>query len=505
MLTGMPQFPTLPLPHSQKNIMKKETLGLILGPALFVVVILFVPLNGMPAPAKGVLASTLWVATWWITEALPIPATALLPLVLFPMTGGLDIEQTASAYGNPLIFLFIGGFMIALAIERWNLHRRIALNVIRHVGESADRLILGFMLSTALLSMWISNTATSMMMMPIALALIKQRGGRRDKERDHAFARALMLAIAYSASIGGLATLIGTPTNIIFSGIARELYGVDIAFADWFWFGLPMTVVLLFICWLYLTKAAFPTRVAQREQNRAEIGAQLRKLGRMSFEERCVLAVFFFVALAWIGRSLILSRWLPGVSDPTIAICGTLLLFLIPSRESGRTRLLDWQTAAKLPWGIVLLFGGGLALASGFRHSGLAEWLGGQMSLVSGAGLFGILFLVVALVNFLTEVTSNVATASMFLPILAAMAAGLGIHPYGLMVGACVAASCAFMLPVATPPNAVVFGSGYLRMQDMVRVGLCMNIFSIVFVTLYVYFVLPLIWGINLNVFPKDL
>jgi len=471
---------------------------------LFVFVLIGVPPEAMPVAARGMAASALWIATWWITEAVPIPVTALLPLVLFPMTGGLNIHSTASAYGNPLIFLFVGGFMVALAIERWNLHRRIALNIIAQVGLSPARIMLGFMVATAFLSMWISNTATTMMMMPIGIALINQLHDfeEEDESNYNAFAKALMLAIAYSASIGGLATLIGTPTNVIFSGIVKELYDVEITFAQWVMFGLPLSLVLLLICWVYLTKKNLGAERGIVEKSRDEIKEQIRTLGRMSYEEKCVLSVFVVTALAWIGRSFVLSKLIPGIDDTVIAITAALILFILPARDKKATRILDWQTAAALPWGIVILFGGGLSLAAGFKQSGLAEWIGGQMTLLSGASFFLILFIVVALVNFLTEMTSNVATASMLLPILAAFAAGLNVHPFGLMVGACVAASCAFMLPVATPPNAVVFGSGFLSMEDMVRAGIWMNILSILIVTLYVYFVLPFLWGFDLTSLP---
>jgi len=483
---------------------KKETLGLFLGPAFFIVVLALAPDGALPVAARAIAASALWIATWWITEAVPIPVTALLPLVLFPVTGGLDIRVTASAYGHPLIFLFVGGFMVALAIERWNLHRRIALNIISLVGLSPARILLGFMVATACLSMWISNTATTMMMMPIGIALVSQLHDFEDESdgENKPFAKALMLAIAYSASIGGLATLIGTPTNVIFSGIVKELYNVEVTFAQWVMFGLPLSAALLIICWVYLTRKTLGPETGVIGKSHDEIKEQLRNLGRMSYEEKCVLWVFLLTAVAWISRSFILSKFIPGIDDTVIAILAALILFIIPARRETATRILDWRTASALPWGIVILFGGGLSLATGFKQSGLAEWMGGQMNMLSGTSFFLILFVVVALVNFLTEMTSNVATASMLLPILAAFATGLNVHPFGLMVGACVAASCAFMLPVATPPNAVVFGSGFLSMGDMVRAGIWMNVLSILIVTLYVYFVLPFLWGFDLTSLP---
>lgn len=489
--------------------MRKQKIGLILGPTLFLIILVYVSAAGMGEQARAVLASTMWIATWWITEAVPIPVTSLLPIVLFPITGGLDIMSTTSAYGNPLIFLFVGGFIIAVAIEKWNLHRRIAMNIIKVIGVNSSRIILGFMLATAFLSMWISNTATTMMMMPIGFAIIKQLEELTKKKSDRSahddtdFGKALMLGIAYSASIGGMATLIGTPTNVIFSGVAKQLFSADITFARWFLFGLPISVVLLIVCWIYLVKIAFSLDYHEIPGGHDEINKQLRALGAMSSEEKWVLVVFTATAMAWIGRSFVLNKIIPNINDTAIALVGATVLFVIPSKSQAGAGILDWQSARKLPWGIILLFGGGLSLAAGFKDSGLASWIGNQMTLLQGITFIVILGTVVASVNFLTEITSNVATASMILPILASLSMAIEVHPFGLMIAACVAASCAFMLPVATPPNAVVFGSGYLRMLDMIRAGFRMNLISIVFLTLYVYFVLPLLWDIDLTVIPE--
>lgn len=489
--------------------MNKQITGLLLGPAIFLLTLVFVHPAGMSAQAHGILASTLWIAIWWITEAVPIPITSLLPIVLFPCTGGLGVKATAAAYGSPLIFLFVGGFIIAVAIEKWNLHKRIAMNIIKAVGASRRRLILGFMLATAFLSMWLSNTATTMMMMPIGLAIIKQLSGLTAKEsgqddsENKDFGRALMLAIAYSASIGGMATLIGTPTNVIFSGVVKQLYDADISFAQWFLFGLPVSAVLLVVCWHYLVRWAFSFDDVEIPGGREEVEEQLRALGEFHSEEKWVMFVFGLTALAWISRSFVLAKILPGINDSAIAITGAVLLFLIPAKSRPGSKLLDWESASKIPWGIILLFGGGLSLAAGFQSSGLANWIGDQMTLLQGVPVFILLAVVVVSVNFLTEITSNVATASMILPILASLSMAINVHPFTLMVGATVAASCAFMLPVATPPNAVVFGSGYLRMQDMIRAGFRMNLISIVFITIYVYLVLPLLWNIDPGSLPE--
>lgn len=479
-------------------------LGLVLGPALFVLALLFFRPEGLSPEGRAVLASTLWVAAWWITEAIPIPVTALLPIVLFPLTGGLALDKTTQAFGHRMIFLYLGGFIIAIAIEKWNLHRRIALSIIYRIGANMSYIILGFMAASAFLSMWISNTATAVMMLPIGMAIITQLKANRDipeKTTDY-FSKALMLAIAYSASIGGIATLIGTPPNLVLAAVVQEFYGVEITFSQWIIFGLPISVTLLVICWWYLVRVAFPMKNIALPGGKAEIRSQLKALGAVSYEEKMVLAVFLLTALAWISRSFLLQKWLPGIDDTVIAVTGAIVLFLIPSKTTAGQMLINWESAVALPWGIILLFGGGLALAEGFQDSGLAAWIGGQMAGLEGMALILILLILVATVNFLTEITSNLATTSMILPILAPMALTIGVHPYTLMVGATVAASCAFMLPVATPPNAVVFGPGYLRIPDMARAGVWMNFMSILLVSLAVYFLLPVLWGIDLGQFP---
>lgn len=479
-----------------KNLFTVRLVGLILGPILFILTLAFLHPKGMSEEARAVLAGTLWVACWWITEAIPIAATSLLPIVLFPLSGGLALRDTSEAFGHPLIFLFLGGFLIAAAIEKWHLHKRIALNIIHLVGSEATRLVLGFMLATALLSMFISNTATAVMMMPIGVAVAVQVG--RQGQRQAGFEKALMLGIAYAASIGGVATIIGTPPNLVLVGVLEELYHTQISFLKWMLVGLPISLLLLFFCWFYLVRLAFPLHRTSLPGSNEEIERQLRALGPITFEEKWVLAVFILTALAWISRPFLLAPLLPAADDTIIALAGAMLLFVIPSRKEGVTnngRLLDWASAVRIPWGIILLFGGGLALAEGFKSTGLAEWLGQQLGMLQGLPMLVLLFAVVLAVNFLTEVTSNVATASMILPILASIAEGIGAPPLLLMIGATFAASCAFMLPVATPPNAVVFGSGYLSIPTMVRTGFWMNLVSSILVTLVAYFLLPLVWG----------
>ncbi|MBC6992588.1 SLC13 family permease [Neolewinella lacunae] len=484
--------------------MTAKRIGLILGPLLFTLVMVFFHPEGLPSAGTAVLAGTAWMATWWITEAIPIAVTSMLPMVLFPLTGVLPIGETTAAFGHYLVFLFLGGFMLAMAFERWNLHRRIALATINFIGSNPRMIVLGAMLATALLSMWISNTATAVMMLPIAMAIARQLQDDPDTDVDEnaAFGKALMLAIAYSASIGGMASLIGTPVNMVFVGQLETVYGVEIGFMEWFRIGFPVSVVLLFICWWYLTFVAFQLGSSNFSGGREEIRRLQKLQGPMTREEWKILLLFSATALAWITRKSLLDPLIPGISDTVIAMLGATLLFLIPGRERGEA-LLNWSEAVKLPWGVVLLLGGGFALAEGFSASGLADYIAGNLSIPEGVGLLVVILVVVAAVNFLTEVTSNVATTSMLMPVLAAAAIPLGVHPYALMVPATLAATCAFMLPVATPPNAVVFGSGYLSIPDMVRAGFRMNVISIIIVTLASYFLLPLVWGFRLGVLPE--
>ncbi|WHX26716.1 SLC13 family permease [Virgibacillus halodenitrificans] len=495
--------------NGKRSYKPAQKFGLIAGPAIFLLILLFFSPEDLSKEGIAILASTSWIAVWWMTEAIPIPATSLLPIILFPLTGGLDIDTTTSSYGSDTIFLFMGGFMIALAMEKWNLHRRIALTIISIIGTNTERIILGFMVSTGFLSMWISNTATAMMMVPIGLAIIYQISDALEDDQsidtskeNFGFGKAMMLSIAYSASLGGIATLIGTPPNAALAGVIKEMYGIELSFASWMLFGVPIAWGFIFIVWFYLVKIAYPLKVKQLPGGQSVIKEEKKKLGLPSFEEKAVFVVFILTAFAWITRSFILTAINPNISDAIIAMTAAIILFIIPAKNNKGDFLLDWQTAVKLPWGILLLFGGGLAIASGFTASGLSDWIGGQLNALQGINIFIVLLLVAALVIFLTEITSNTATANMMYPIMAALAVALGIHPYALMIVAAVAASCAFMLPVATPPNAVVFGSGYLRIPDMAKAGFALNISGILLVTLAVYYLLPLVWGIDLTTIP---
>jgi sodium-dependent dicarboxylate transporter 2/3/5 len=478
-------------------MLNKKYFGLLFGPLVFILTLIFADPSGLSQEGKAILASTIWIAIWWITEAAPISVTALLPIILFPLTGGLDLKTTTAAFGHKFIFLFIGGFILAIAIEKWNLHKRIALNIIRLVGTNKSNIILGFMIATAFLSMWISNTATSVMMLPVALAIIAQlKDNPKTLENENiTFGKALMLAIAYSASIGGMATLIGTPPNLVFAGVIKTNYNIEITFLEWMSFGLPVSIILLTICWAYLTKYAFKFKSKEFSSGKDEINNQIKSLGKISYEEKTVLIVFIITALLWIIQSFVLKKFIPNIDDTIIAIISAVTLFILPTKNIKST-ILKWEDTAKLPWGILLLFGGGMALAKGFDSSGLAVWIGNQLTSLEAFPFILLLFILIASVNFLTEITSNLATTAMILPVLVSLSSVINIHPYFLLIGATVAASCAFMLPVATPPNAVVFGSKLLTINDMVKKGFWMNLISIFVLTLLVYFLVPFLWNI---------
>lgn len=495
-----------------------QRIGLFAGPLLAVIIFLvgdFEPGNPVVARCAAVAA---WMALWWITEAIPIPATALLPVVLFPLLGIMSGKATAGNYFNNVIFLFIGGFIIALAMERWQLHRRIALKIILLIGVSPGRIILGFMAATFFLSMWISNTATTMMMVPMAMAIISKMKDNFGAEKVGRFAVGLLIAIAYAASIGGTATLIGTPPNLAFSRLLTIAFpnASEISFTQWMIFALPLAVVFLLVAWLLLTRL-FAGRVGRLAADTEIFRQEKRRLGPMKYEEKVILVLFALVAFLWLFRKSIdlggftipgWSQLLPVpdfIDDGTVAVGVAMLLFLIPARaraDNRKVRLMDWETAARLHWGIVILFGGGFALAAGFEESGLAAFLGQQLTGLKQLPPLFIVMAVCAMLTFLTEVTSNTATTQIFLPILAALAVAIGVNPLLLMVPATLSASCAFMLPVATPPNAIIFGTGEVKIQDMIRVGLLMNLAGIILITTAIYLLGIHVFGIDLSTMP---
>ncbi|WP_299310859.1 DASS family sodium-coupled anion symporter [uncultured Halomonas sp.] len=465
--------------------------GLWLGPALLLATLILPPPSGMSEAAWACVGLALLMATWWSTEAIPIPVTSLLPMVLVPALGLGTMGEATGSYANPIIYLFLGGFLLGIAMQRWNLHRRLALHVLKLVGHEPRRQIAGFMIATGFLSMWVSNTATAIMMLPIGMSVISLLGDS-DPDELKRYATALLLAIAYSASIGGVATLIGTPPNALLAGYLAEDRGIDIGFAQWMVIGLPISIAMMAVAWWWLTRGGF--RIQAGEGSASMVSDELAKLGPMSAPEKRVAVVFTLAAVAWVVRPLLNDLGLSWLSDTGIAIAAGLALFLVPSGRGDGERLMIWEEAQKLPWGILLLFGGGLALAGTITRTGLAEWIAAQLSIFGTFPLLAMIAVVVLVIIFLTEVTSNTATAAAFLPLLGALAMSLDISPLLITVPAAIAASCAFMMPVATPPNAIVFATGHMKIQSMIRAGFALNLVSTVLVTLMAYFLVSAIW-----------
>jgi sodium-dependent dicarboxylate transporter 2/3/5 len=474
-----------------------------MGAAAFLLLLVLPRPVALSTEAWRTAAVAVLMAVWWMTEALPISATALLPLVLFPALGVLSAPAASAPFANELIFLFMGGFLLAGAMERWGLHKRIALNIMAWVGTRPDRLVLGFMLATAFLSMWISNTATAAMMLPIALAVGAMLKPRDLGGKPYHFGIALMLGVAYGASLGGIATLIGTPPNAVLAGAASEILGRQIGFVEWLGVGVPVTAVMLPATWLLLTRVLHPPGELHGDAA-AIIEGERAALGPASRGEKLTGAVFALTALAWVLRSekdlggvIIpgIETWFPQVRDSTIAMGAGVLLFLLPADWRKGDFCLDWSTAANIPWGVLVLFGGGLSLAVGMEQSGLAAWVGGVVAALRGVHPMVVIAAVALLFVFLTELTSNVAVTSMAMPVMVGAAQGLGLDPLLLMGAAALSASMAFMLPVATPPNAIVFSSGYLTIPQMARAGLLLNLVAVVVVTVLGRFLIPVFLG----------
>ncbi len=490
---------------------------LLLGPALATLVVILLP-GERPETAR-MAAVAVWMAAWWITEAVPIPVTAMLPLVLMPIAGIDGIRDVAPNYARSTIFLFLGGFLLALGLERSGAHRRLALFVVHVVGGNPRRIVLGFMIATAFLSMWISNTATVMVLMPIGLAVL---AGARDRGVPSnvltPLGIAVMLGIAYSADIGGMATLVGTPPNLSYKEQLIRLFpdAPEPSFAAWTIMVLPMSIVFLSAGWLLLTRVTFKLPTTSVMGGR-DVIAQLRsELGPMSRDERLTGAVFAAAAVLWMTRTGLtigeteIRGWnaLLGfkkgyVDDAVVAVAMALLLFVLPSAKHAGETLMTWETAKKVPWGMLLLFGGGFALASGFKSSGLSEWVGVQFEALEGAHPVVVIVVVCFVLTFLTELTSNTATTELVLPILAAAGVAMGIDPRALMVPATLSASCAFMMPVASPTQAIVFSSGYVPIKDMVRAGIWFNLLGVTLVTITFLLFGELVMGIDASVLPE--
>lgn len=485
--------------------------GLLLGPALAIAVYLLTAGQpGLSDPARATLAAAALMATWWISEALPIEATALVPLVLFPLTGIAPIARAAAPYADPVIALFLGGMLLGAAMERWNLHRRIALHLLLGVGTSPARLLLGVMIATAFISMWVSNTATAIMMLPIGVSIVAlvhdQRRDAPARDRDH-FAKAMMLGIAYAATIGGVGTVIGSPPNAVADAFIERTYGVELSFVDWLGIGMPIMLIFLPLTWLVLAKLTHRFHLPPAPGVRELLRQDLRALGRPTGGEIITAVVFALAAVAWIVREPA-CEWLglytqsrPDgprehlVTDPMIAIAAALVLFAIPADR--QRHVLDWNVAARIPWGVLLLFGGGLSLSAAVGSTGVDTFIGQQLGGLAGAPLLVIVLLLTTIVVFTTEVGSNTAIVNIFLPIAAAVAVTCGAHPYLFIFPVALAASYAYMMPMGTPPNALVFASGHLRIADMARAGIVLNILSILVITAMVGLLAPRILGFD--------
>jgi sodium-dependent dicarboxylate transporter 2/3/5 len=496
-------------------VKNKANIGKIIafwaGPLAGLSILFFMDLNPEKHSTTAMLSVAAWMAIWWITEVIPLAATSLLPVVLFPILGIMDGKAVSSIYFNHIIFLFIGGFIVAMAMQKWNLHRRIALKTLLIIGTGRARILLGFMLATAFLSMWISNTATTMMMVPILISVLSEIEGQKKKKKRNNFSTALLLGVAYSASIGGMMTLVGTPPNLSFTRIYQIMFpdAPEISFAQWLIFAVPAGVALFLFAWGYLLLVYKDKNASISIENRT-LREEYAKLGKMSREEIIILIDFVLLAVLWVSRSdLALGKIvIPGwsnifgnpeyINDGTVAIGMALILFFIPSKENRKVRLMNWETAKGLPWGIVILFGGGFALAGGFKESGLSIWMGEQLSFVAGFHPILIVGIIAFSMTFLTELTSNTATTEMILPILAGLAVASDIHPLLLMLPATMSASMAFMLPVATPPNAIVFGTNRLKIKEMARTGLIMNLAGTIVITLAVYFLASKVFGFEI-------
>ncbi|MCS7209020.1 MAG: SLC13 family permease [Fimbriimonadales bacterium] len=458
--------------------------ALALGPA-FGVVPLFVPHPESLTPeAWRLVGMTLWMALWWFSECIPIPATALLPLVWMPLTGISDEKQVAARYADPIVFLFLGGFLIAQGMQQSGLHRRMALGIVKWMGRTPGGMIGGFMAATAFTSMWINNTSTTMMMFAVALSVVEWVRQACGKQATHGFAAALLLGVAYAASIGGVGTLIGTAPNALLAGFLRDNYQYSLNMLNWLSVGLPFVGLMLPFTWFWLTKVQLCSKNLNFRSLRDSLSERIDARSRWSLAERGVALVFGYAVLGWIGREW-LGRWLGiSLSDAFVALSAALALFVLPACVRPYKPILDWRVAESIPWGVLILFGGGLALAHAFESTGLAKAIGSAVSGLGDLPVWLIVLCVAALIIFLTELTSNTATTATFLPIVGAAAVGMGLDPRLLAIPVAVGASAAFMLPVATPPNAIVFASGEIQLKEMARAGLALNLFCIAVVTL---------------------
>lgn len=473
-----------------------KKIGLLLGPVLFLLVYNS-PFQLMGPEADKVLSVALWMVVWWITEAVSISVTALIPLVLFPMLGIMDMKAVSKNYGSPIVFLFFGGFVMALALEKVGLHRRIALNIVKMTGTSPNKMILGLMIATAFLSMWISNTATTVVMLPIGLSMVDML---KEQHQAHTkgyknFALSTMLAIAYAANVGGISTIIGTPPNSVIVGFMAQEYQMDISFLKWMLLGVPFTCLMIATIYFLLVKLIYPNRLSVEGDSTKEIQEELSKLGPMKRAEKQVAVVFFMAIFLWITR-IYIADWLPGItlSDTGISMLAAFALFAIPLSFGSGTFVLHWKDTRELPWGILILFGGGLALATGLSQAGIIDSIGNAIAQNDQLSVFLVGVLLITVMLFMTELMSNVALVAIFAPVVAGIALGLDEEILHLLIPVAMASSCAFMLPMATPPNAVVFASGHIKISEMVRAGVVLNTVSIIVLIAFMYWIIPAIF-----------
>jgi solute carrier family 13 (sodium-dependent dicarboxylate transporter), member 2/3/5 len=474
-----------------KQTLSARYVGFLLGPLLFAGILIFLPPDFISPGAGKVLAVAVWMITWWVTEAAPIPVTALLPLITFPLLGVMKPSEAAAPYANPIIFLFMGGFMIAMALEKHRLHERIALNLIRFTGTSGNGIILGFMLATGFISMWISNTATAMMMLPIALSVVNLL--KKDNtlaihempKSERNFALGLMLMVGYASTLGGLATIIGTPPNVVFKGLLEKFYHEKLDFLDWMIVGVPVATVLLASTYFMITRILFPNRLDKIEGSDKLIHDKLTELGSLRKEEKLVLAIFVLTSFFWIFQEAFNTYLFnqPMLSDTNIAMMGGMLMFLTPINLSDKIFLLDWKDTKNMQWGILILFGGGLCMAEGLENAGIIQVVGNWIAAQSTFNA-GLLFILITTGVLLSEFMSNVALVQIFVPVVFGIANGLHVNPILLAMPVTLSASIGFMFPVATPPNAIVFSSGYIRMKDMMKAGLVLDVVSILIILL---------------------
>ncbi|BFP41794.1 SLC13 family permease [Flavobacteriaceae bacterium GF1] len=472
-----------------------KKMGLVLGPLVFLV-FLALPFELVSKKGDLVIAVAVWMLFWWITEAVSISVTALLPLLLFPLLKILPIAEVGANYGSPIVFLFFGGFVMALALEKVNLHKRIALNIIRLTGTTPNKVVLGFMIATAALSMWISNTASTVVMLPIALSVIGLLINDEDgfTKKDQNFALSVMLGIAFSANAGGIATVIGTPPNSVMIGLLENEYNIQISFLKWMTLGVPFAALLIGITYLVLVRWMFPNRDLKFNASKEVIHEELKKLGPTSGKEKMVLVIFGITVFLWIFRTLINSVFPKlGLSDTMISIFAAIALFAVPYNAKKGEFIIQWQDTSKLAWGILILFGGGLALAKGMSVSGIVDLVANAIAQSEISILFTASLLIL-LMLFMTELMSNVALVAVLAPVVAGIAIGLGLPILYLLIPVTMASSCAFMLPMATPPNAIVFASGYVKVPQMARVGIILNLISVGLLILVFQFVVPLLF-----------